>query len=95
MPIQDEEARGSRVPKGVPAPPLLAIGWAVIIAVLLIALTWATRHTGIGSWVRAPDAWTYDARTAYFSPRVPALRDDITVVTVDETSMAHTRSCRR
>ena len=79
---------GSTVPKGAPVSGRFAIAWAVLIAVALGLLGQASQVLDIGSWLRAPDAWTYDARTALLSPRVGQPRNDILVVTVDETSMA-------
>lgn len=68
----------------VPARLLGALAPAVLIALVLLAIG---RLANLPDLIRAPDAWFYDLRTALFSPRVAAPRDDITVVLIDDESL--------
>ncbi|MEO1609697.1 MAG: CHASE2 domain-containing protein [Pseudomonadota bacterium] len=59
------------------------IGSAVAAACLLVLAGFPLT----APLLKAPDAWIEDWRTAHFSPRVPELRDDITVILIDEQSL--------
>lgn len=61
-----------------------AAAFAVLVALVLVGVA---HFANLSSWMRAPDAWTYDWRTAHFAARPDAPRTDITVVTIDETSL--------
>ncbi|PPD30138.1 MAG: hypothetical protein CTY20_04350 [Hyphomicrobium sp.] len=62
----------------------IAAGLAVLVAAALVGIA---HFANLSDWMRAPDAWTYDWRTAHFAGRPDTARKDITVVTIDETSM--------
>lgn len=66
------------------------LSWPFLALAFLIALglAAASRFVDLPDLVRAPDAWSYDLRTSLFSPRVPALRDDITVIVIDDDSLS-------
>ncbi len=61
-----------------------ALAPAVLVALVLLAIG---RLMNLPELIRAPDAWFYDLRTAMFSPRAAAPRDDITVVLIDDESL--------
>ncbi len=61
---------------------------AAVLAVLVAAaLVGIAHYANLSDWMRAPDAWTYDWRTAHFASRPKTAHKDIAVVTIDETSM--------
>jgi len=67
-----------------------SINWlrAVLLASVIAAtLTFVARVTDLPDVFRAPDAWTYDWRTAHFSPRVAKPRADIVIVLIDDESL--------
>ena len=61
-----------------------ALVGSVIAALVLVALA---HFAYLYDWVKAPDAWAYDWRTAHFSLQPESTRKDILVVTIDETSL--------
>ncbi len=60
---------------------------AALSVALALALVGVAHFASLSDWMRAPDAWTYDWRTAHFAGRPEKPRSDITVVTIDETSL--------
>jgi len=61
---------------------LTALMWAALVTGVLIA---AASRNMLPS---APDAWTYDWRTALLSPRAEQPRDDIAIVLIGERTLA-------
>lgn len=57
---------------------------AVFIGLTLVSIV---SFTDQYDWTKAPDAWLYDWRTAHFASRPETARQDILVVTIDETSL--------
>ncbi|MEO1610311.1 MAG: CHASE2 domain-containing protein [Pseudomonadota bacterium] len=62
----------------------IAFVGAVFIGLTLISIV---SFTDQYDWIKAPDAWLYDWRTAHFASRTETVRQDILVVTIDETSL--------
>lgn len=62
----------------------IAAALAVLMALVLVGVA---HFANLSDWMRSPDAWTYDWRTSHFAGRPDKPRSDITVVTIDETSL--------
>ena len=67
--------------------------WAVVVALLIaLGLASAGTYVNLPQMFRAPDAWTYDWRTAHLAPRVAAPHPDILVVLIDDESLEEYQS---
>src|SRR4051812_16142566 len=60
----------------------LGFAWAVLVTAALVLMT------KFNVLPDAPDKWSYDWRTYFFSPRAPAQRSDIALVLINEDSVA-------
>ena len=67
-----------------PAPFWTAVSLSVLAALVFVGLA---HFANLSDWIRAPDAWSYDWRTAHFARQPAKVRDDITVITIDEASL--------
>ncbi len=82
MALRNDHETGSRAhqPVGVRA----ALFGSILTALALVGLA---HYANLYDWVKAPDAWSYDWRTAHFAFQPERARQDILVVTIDETSL--------
>lgn len=75
------QSQGAAAARGWPGGLLGAI-WAVLVAVVLVALSSA------GFMTEGPDEWTYDWRTFFFSDTAKEPRKDIAIILINDESMA-------
>jgi len=76
------ERQGNEVSIAAGVRSVLGVAWALVVAIVL------TTMTSYNLLPDAPDKWTYDWRTYFFSKRAPAQREDIALVVINEESVA-------
>ncbi len=76
------ERQSGEVSPGVWPLALLGLAWVLLVTIVLMVMT---AHNLLPD---APDKWTYDWRTYFFSTRAPAQRDDVALVLINEDSVA-------
>lgn len=76
------ERQSSEASIGAGVRTVLGVAWAILVT---IVLTTMTSHNLLPD---APDKWTYDWRTYFFSTRATTQREDIALVLINEESLA-------